>query len=105
MKTVKTPAMQPLRSMHGLLAGAGLKSPPVAKAPKPAAVAAAKPKTPKLASVQVTHNYAGGAKSKQFTFKKPTDLSAHIKKVQSSEWLHPNVQRSAAKVDRLMDIG
>ena len=91
--------------MRGLLASSGLTQPAIQRAPKPAA--------PKLSHIEVkpagkglqaTHVYHGGP-SKQFVFKKPTDLAAHIKKVQGSEWLHPNVQRSSGKIDRLLDIG
>lgn len=96
--------------MRGLLAGAGLHNPPVARAPKPGPV----PHANKLSqvslrpmaggAVRATHHYTA-APTKTFTFRKPTDLAAHIKKIQNGEWAHPNVERSAGKIDRTMDIG
>jgi hypothetical protein len=95
--------------MRGLLAGAGLHNPPVARAPKPGPVPNAAPKlpmqTPKLNAVSVTHHYSAGKPPRTFRFRKPTDLATHIKKIQNNEWAHPNVQQSAGKVDRAMDIG
>jgi hypothetical protein len=89
--------------MSGLLAGKH--GPPVARAPRPGPVPMGpKQRAPKLNAVSVTHHYTA-APSKTFSFKKPTDLAAHIKKIQNGEWAHPDVNRSAAKIDADMDIG
>jgi hypothetical protein len=88
-----------LTSMRGLLAGANLHAPAVQKPPKPAALPKVKLAQPKAApSVKP-------AKQTQFRSTKSTDQAKRIKREQSSEYLRPNAQKSAGRINRILDIG
>jgi hypothetical protein len=72
-----------------------------------------KPTTPKLRGITISPAKNGavvshefhGARPKQFVFHDPAKMTQHLNRALRTEWLHPNVQTEAAKIDRDIDVG
>jgi hypothetical protein len=41
---------------------------------------------------------------KQFVFHKASKMLAHIKRIQNSDWLHPNVDRDAKRITGVLNL-
>lgn len=85
--------------------------PGIGRLPKPPK--AVVPKLPKIAAVHiqpakngfhVQHQMSAPHAPKQFVFNSPAKMLSHLKRIESTQWLHPQ-QDPAARVIRTQDLG
>jgi hypothetical protein len=85
--------------------------PSVPKLPKPPK--AAVPKLPRIAQVHiktvnngfhVTHQMTEPHPAKQFVFQSPQKMLGHLRRIESTQWLHPQ-QDPASRVVKTQDLG
>jgi hypothetical protein len=51
----------------------------------------------------VNHHFNGAA-TKQFAFDNPKKALTHLRRTLATEWLHPNVDKEATRIDKELNI-
>jgi hypothetical protein len=51
----------------------------------------------------VTHHF-NGAKPQQFSFQNPAKMLTHLRRTLGTQWLHPNVDKEATRIDSELNI-